>query len=455
MADRSGLVLSKSINLPYFFIEGDVSDTTARILDEELSYFVDGYEHTKRYQKGYWNGKERLLRRTKAGDYYFPVGVLSNVTAVLDSLDIDYTIDDDFRPINYLGIQKPAKKLYEYQQDALIKAVANMSGVICLPTGSGKTLVGIHLMHAFNCRTLICVHTKELFYQWKDRVSKYLDYEPGLVGDGSEIWKDITIAMIQTANKLDIPEFDMLIFDEVHRVPSSTAYRLAMKCNASLRYGLSATPQREDGADLKIWAATGPIIVNVSPEDLVELGYLAKPRFVFLNPPYVKVSKNNWQTEYNEGVVKNVERNDMIASKAKRLIDEGRQVYIHVVRISHGKKLSEMIDCPFISGKDKTSHRQEIINKFRDGEIKCLVSTLLGEGVDIPSMDAIIMAHGQKTSVGTIQKIGRVLRTTKDKKEAIIVDFVDKGIYLSRHWENRYMAYEKAYGNYIRGVTDV
>lgn len=444
------ITLKKSLKLPFYFINGEVDDTTARALDSELSYYVEDYERTKRYQDGRWDGRERLLKRTRKGDYYFPVGLLDRAVAVLQSLEVEYEIEEEYTAHEKISVHKPPVKLRDYQQEAMIKAISHGSGVICLPTGAGKTLVGIYLIYAFSCRTLICVHTKELFAQWKSEIENRLRYFPGMVGDAREEWKDITIAMIQTAHKLDIPEFDMLIFDECHRIPSNTAYRLAMKSNASYRFGASATPRREDGADMKIWAATGPIIVNVTAEDLVERGYLAKPRFVFLNPPHKRLANYDWQKEYREGIVKNAERNDMIKEQALKLVREGRQVYIHVARIDHGKKLSNLIGCPFLSGKDASKKRQDLLDKFKNGEINCIVSTLLGEGVDIPSMSGIILAHGQKTSVGTIQKIGRVLRPLPGKEDAVIVDFMDKGVHLARHWENRYWAYEQAYGSYLR-----
>jgi len=144
-------------------------------------------------------------------------------------------------------------------------------------------------------------------------------------------------------------------------------------------------------------------------------------------------------------------RNTIIAGVVNDLVmDDDLQVYIHVERINHGQILSLMIDCPFISGKDSTYKRQRVLKAFKQGRLRAMVSTLLGEGVDIPEMDAIVLAHGLKTSIGTIQKIGRALRVRKDKDEAIIVDFIDKGPYIAKHFEQRYKTMKEYYGKYFK-----
>lgn len=250
--------------------------------------------------------------------------------------------------------------------------------------------------------------------------------------------------------KDEFPEFDMLLSDEVHHLPSETFFEVAMKCNAPFRYGMSATAAREQGDDLKIFAGTGDLIVDIPPERLIDEGYLAEPKFVILNPPAVRVPRHNWQKAYSTGIVNNEKRNDLIARSARELVDKGLKVYIHVSRINHGELLSNAIGCPFISGKSKSKERDKVIEDFKNDRINCMVSTLLGEGVDLPMMDAIIMAHGQKTQTGTIQKMGRVLRPKKDRNKALIVDFQDKGLFLSKHFESRMKAYETYYGKFFK-----
>jgi len=447
------ITIKRSRNYPYYWINGELPQDVLLALQEELSYYHADYMYSEKYQRGEWDGKVHLLRRTKKGDLYFPIGLIDRVKSVLDAFGLQYEVLDSKRhDYGHLGLVWAGPDLRDYQKEAVMKALQEGSGVISLPTGAGKTLIGLRLMYSLDCSTLITVHTKELFYQWQRKIEQVLDYTPGLVGDGFKKFKPITVAMMQTITKMDIPRFTMLLIDECHHAPCDTLFRVAMRCNAMYRYGLSATPRREDGADLKIWASIGEICVNISPEQLIDMGYLAKPRFIILDPPAKRLPRYSWQKAYDEGIVRHEERNQMIIDIVKKLVKKGLQVYVHVVRIAHGTLLASRIGCPFLSGKDPTHKRQQILEDFENGKLRVLVSTLLGEGVDLPAIDAIVMAHGQKTSIGTIQKIGRALRVRPDKQEAIIVDFADKGPFLAKHFEQRYATERSYYGKYFKPI---
>jgi superfamily II DNA or RNA helicase len=167
---------------------------------------------------------------------------------------------------------------------------------------------------------------------------------------------------------------------------------------------------------LKIFASVGELTASVSVPDLVDAGYLAKPRFQFLKPAPVSIKKNApWARVYKEGIVANPYRNAAIVEKAFELLNDGRQVYIHVIQIAHGKYLANQIPgSVFVSGSSKD--RREQIARFKNGELRCMISTLLKEGVNIPGIDALIYAAGYKSGVMTIQTIGRCLRVAPGKK---------------------------------------
>lgn len=443
------ITIEQSNKYPQFFIKGELPSNVLNVLMRECSYWIEGIEHSKKFKENKTNGYCYLLRKSKNNDYYFPVGLVDRVKGVLDAYGIEYEIKKPTHHIVNLGLSwNEGYSLREYQLEVLMKAIEKEQGVISLPTGAGKTLVGLALIHALDTRTLIVVHTRELFYQWRDRMEEVLNYSPGMVGDGVEEWMSITVAMMQTVSKKDFEDYDTLIIDECHHAPCNSIYRVAMKSNARYRYGLSATPRREDGADMKIWASTGEIISNVTVIDLIEWGYLAKPQFIFLDPPPVSGGRN-WQQEYSKGIVQNEGRNQMIVAIVNKYLDKGLSVYVHVERINHGEILSNRLDCPFLSGRDSKKRRDEVLRQFEDGDVKVLVSTLLGEGVDIPKISVIVMSHGQKTSVGTLQKVGRALRVNEEDEGAVIIDFADKGRYLGRHWENRYYTYKEFYGDYV------
>jgi len=155
---------------------------------------------TYRKDYGRWEKPESLYdpyERT------FPVGLIPRVKKVLNADGYRVRVIDE-RQIESDRIKIQWNERYSlrrYQERAVRKAIKNKMGVLALPVGSGKTIVGLAILHRLSLPSLIVVHTKELLYQWADRVEEVLGVEPGLIGDGH--WKegDITVAMIQTLTR--------------------------------------------------------------------------------------------------------------------------------------------------------------------------------------------------------------------------------------------------------------
>jgi len=442
----------------YFFINGEISPDIVESLDRVLSYYVQNYEKTDAFQSGKWDGKERLFRRAKNGSYYFPFGLIDNVIQVLSIWDIPFEVKEPRENARIEEMNDPdGFSLREYQREAIYKLVNNCynsSGVIALPTAAGKTRCALWWAKKLNLPFIVVVHRKELMYQWRDAIldAGFTDY--GLIGDGiNDTFKHfVTIGMVQILNNMDLKgvETGLLIIDECHTIPSKTAYSVCMKIKADYRLGLSATPTRSDGAEMKIFACCGTIAASISVEQLVEGGYLAAPIFRMENLSPVRLKYNeSWQQVYKQGIVLNFERNDRISQIAEEYLSKGRQVYIHVNQIDHGKCLTGMIDgAVFVCGSTKKKERANIIERFKSGEIRCLVSTLLKEGVSIDGISCLIYAAGGKSEVATIQTIGRALRMDKEFGDAIIVDFIERGHrILENHVQERINAYRETYGD--------
>ena len=463
MTDDPGEIgISRWSSHPYFFLNGQLDFRVIKALDRELSFFVKNAQRTTQFKNGSWDGREKLLFRSKKGVYFFPVGMLPSVERVFRDFDVKYfvqniTLDNVRKNYKPLDLPWTGLPLRDYQQRSLIDIMNNGGGTLCLPTGAGKTLILLKIAHEWNLPFIVVLHSQELLYQWEKTVKEYFGgYIPGLVGDGNDHFDSkITIAMLQTVyqmlqknkdiHKLDFP---VLIFDELHRAASDTAYEVALHINAPARLGASATPTRTDGKEKKLWAAIGEIKSRITATELIERGLLAKPRFIFLTPPATYISRGTkWQTAYLDGIVLNNGRNDLIIKKAKELAAEELTTFIHVDRIDHGELLRGQIPgSVFLSGRDNTTCRQLVLKEFEAGKIKVLISTLLKEGVNIPSMNAFIAAGGMKSPIGVIQKAGRALRIAPGKTEAIIVDFRDSGRFLGSHWEDRYEVYKSTFG---------
>ncbi|MDD2280264.1 MAG: DEAD/DEAH box helicase [Bacteroidales bacterium] len=412
------------------------------------------------FQRGEWDGKQRLLRRSKNGSYYFPFGLIDNVRDALSIWGIIYQVKDanGQTTVDEIG---DTDELRPYQVKALNQLIGNCynsSGVLALPTGAGKSICAMYWAKLLNKPFIVLVHRVELLRQWRDEIERYFGVSPSLIGAGEDKEGDsrATIAMIQTLSariKKDKDwnmETGMLIVDECHTCPAKTFYEVSMRIDAQYRLGLSATPTRTDGAELKIFAACGKVAAVVSVEDLVSDGYLAAPVFRMEQLPPVKVPYSaSWATVYKSGIVLNMDRNIKIAEIAEGYLSKGRQVYVHVNQIDHGKCLTGMINgAVFVSGSSKKDEREEIINRFKTGEIRCLVSTLLREGVSIDGISCLIYASGGKSEVALIQTIGRALRVDPVFGDAIVIDFLDRGHRtLENHVQDRISAYRENYGS--------
>ena len=465
--------ITKGANYPYCFISGleeedsTLSGLALKALEQEMSYYVKNFERTDKYKRGEWDGREVLIGKSRTGSLYFPVGLLNVATRVLESHGIDFSVEKT--PIRTHNVEKiewvSDKRLYGYQSDAVVSFMQQETpyccgGIICLPTGSGKTLILCEIIRRFARRTLIIVHTKELLHQWDGVIREVFGISPSLIGDGfNDEFSVITVATMQTlhnqvkSGKRDLSYFKTLVVDEAHRAPAETIYAIALRCDADIRCGATATPRREDNADLKMYASLGPLVVNISPTELINKGYIAKPSFKFIRSPFNPVRGRDWHDVRAIGIVANEARNDMIVSEIKQLVDKGHRIYVSVDTLDHGDILIEMvkkrgIKARWIHGSHKSKHRKEVISEFKSGEVDVIISTLLKEGVDIPEITAYVNAGGGKSEISNIQRVGRALRQSKDgTKNAVIVDFIDGGHkFLSEHWDSRWRTYREFYG---------
>lgn len=454
------LVLNKPQYSSYYYVNGQISQTIVKLIDLATSDHPTGYDRTDKFIKGEWDGKIHLFQKSSSGYFYFPCGIIKDVTEILDLEGVEYVIkkeEYDYEPLDATWNDKI--NLYPYQVDCLLSLVKPGSGVLSLPCGSGKTIIALNYAYARNSPFLVLVHRKELLYQWEEEIKRILNIEPTIVdeGEGYPTGK-CCVSMIQTLwsgvkkGKIKkISGFPLLIVDEAHVIPSNTAYNVAMRCDSYWRVGLSATPYREDNTQLKIFGATGRIVTELSVPDLIDQKYLATPKFIIIRPTSGSFkSMDSFSEVYRKGIVINEDRNRAIVECSKKISEKNGSLYVHVSQISHGKNLSKNIDgSRFVSSK--TPSRTQDIKDFSEGKYPVLVSTLLKEGVDVPAIDSIIFATGKKSSITVIQTIGRALRTAKGKKNALIIDFFDHGHrYLETHAQSRMNTYAETYGKYFK-----
>jgi hypothetical protein len=247
-------------------IRGILSKTVLDALSDKLGFYPDNYERTHAYQQGDWDGMIRLFKKW---DKTFPTGLITMVYGVFEQHDVTYQVEDkrdeqDSKKMEWFGWD-----LRPYQREALDDVLTHVNGVIMMPTGAGKTLLALKLIQEMGRSAVVLVHRKELLYQWQKCFRDYLHVEPGLVGDGQYSEGRFTIAMLQTLRTKSLNnEYDIMIADEVHHIPADTFQKSAEMIGSKYRYGLSATPRREDNRDMMIWAQTGLIVADITVADL-------------------------------------------------------------------------------------------------------------------------------------------------------------------------------------------
>ncbi len=447
------------------------------MIDSATSVVVPGYKYMKQFQQGSWDGRRRLFnRRTKR----FPSGLVPRVTRILREHAVEYELQLPAEPpkINLDGkLTAPKTKLRPYQQEAFDRALDEKRGIIEIATGGGKTLLAAHIIHHLSRPTVFLVHTKDLLYQTMDTLQRELGIVPGQAGDGRVDPQPVTVATVQTCVrafdlKLDtcpdgealpsdepvaydklamlrnyLKEVNVAIFDECHHLPTDSTYGLANELvNAHWRYGLSATPYRADRMELLMEAALGPKFYSARASSLIEQGYLVPPRIFIKTVPALTVRQ--FKPEYNEiysiYVVENRRRNKMIAEMTAEMIGQGKSVLVLVNQVRHGQILEKLMPgVPLLHGNTSTAERQRILDELRSKTGPAVIATTLAdEGLDVPTLDCVIVAGAGKSPTRVFQRIGRALRRAPGKKEATIIDFLDDAPFLREHAVDRLELYK-------------
>lgn len=347
---------------------------------------------------------------------------------------------------------------------------------------SGKTLALSLLIGKTNIRTLVCVISLDLLYQTKKDIEDALGEEIGMVGDGICIIKKITVGTpwtIMRAFDKDYKPFDseesvvkehlddltkakikemvenvqMLIVDEGQYLGGVSIQTIAKSAKeARYRLAFSGTPWRMGADSVLIEASTGPQLIDITATELIERNILVPPKIYFFDVPELdgykmeNHDKKTYSSVYEGYIVHNKVRNDMIVKSAEGLFNKGRKILILVKRKAHGLKLLKMLPAHiksyFLCGdanSDERSAVKQLINM--DGLDIIVASSIYDQGIDIGKLDALILCGSGKSSGRALQRLGRVIRGYPGKKDAIVVDFIDRAPFVFNHSKLRHAIY--------------
>lgn len=331
----------------------------------------------------------------------------------------------------------------EHQTRALKTLLKTNKTIICAPTSAGKSSIMAAWLKLTNLPTLIITDRATLGAQLaQDFRDKGIDC--GFCSGNGVRQGYCMVSTIQSVKKLDVSRFQMVLADEVHKHSSKTFQDFYASFGCPLKYGFSASPSNGNLLDFaRIRQHFGSIGIQIKAKELTDNGVMAKAkiRLVEVDCP----ETFDYPSANDLGIVHNNARNNIIRNIVENHREDG---YICILTriLEHGEELEKTIPgAVYLKGDDPLNKRLEIIKQFNNGEIPVLIgSSILNEGVSISNMKVLIMASGGKAQTQTIQKIGRVLRITKDKREGIFYDFIDEGNkYLFKHSKQRLILYKK------------
>lgn len=385
-------------------------------------------------------------------------GLVPYIIEALNQIEIGYTIDDQRVKPEASGNFKinDSYAPRDYQKN-IIDNVSSRE--ICqAATGAGKTYIMAEIIAKHNVKPVIVIAPKvSLAIQIKNEFEKFLNTSIGICGGGYHELNDITICTPQSVPDELLKSCKMIMWDEFHNAGSDVIFKTGtMSENAYYRYGVSATPWRDDGKDLLLEAITNirkpQLSINASM--LINKGKLVPCTIEFLTINTIFNWNGSYDNLYKEAIVNNKERNEMIVNKAIEMYNEGRTSLILIKNIEHGKTILEALQkqsifinnksmVQFLSGEDNGDEREKVINQVKSGEVKILIgSTIADEGLDLPILDSLILAGGGKSSCRAFQRIGRVLRLYLGKLNAKVFDFKDMTPTLFKHYQYRKALYQ-------------
>ena len=385
-----------------------------------------------------WNTDEsiELWRRTERG-LVVPRGAFEAVRAVLARHGLrSRTVDRTIRPALHIKL-RPAGALFPYQQRALNDLLLSPTGVLEAPTGSGKTNILLSVIPQVQTPTLILTHTAELCRQTRERCREWLGIAPGVIGAGKMDLRPVTVAMIQTLVKREpvdfASRFGCVLADECHHVPAKTWADVQNVLPARFKYGFTATPQRKDGLEFMLWETIGPITARISRAEVVAAGKIVTPDIecVHTRFSFNLAGTSDWSRMIS-ALVNDETRNDLIAAELRRRLTPQTRALILSDRIDHVRILAARLreyDPVVLTGQLQKAERSAAMSSIRAGAPLTIATTgLLGEGVDVPGWDLLLMATPMAGGPRTMQAIGRVSRAASGKGGATVVDFVDSQV---------------------------
>jgi DNA excision repair protein ERCC-3 len=344
--------------------------------------------------------------------------------------------------------------LRDYQRDAAESFWHGGSGVVVLPCGAGKTLVGAAAMAHAKATTLILVTNTVSARQWKDELVRRTSLTADEIGEYSGAVKEIrpvTIATYQvmtTRRKgvythlelLDARDWGLVVYDEVHLLPAPI-FRMTANLQARRRLGLTATLVREDGREGDVFSLIGPKRYDAPWKDMQTQGWIAPADCVEVRVDLPSAERLAYATAEPEERYRLASCTHHKIDVVRQLVaqHEGQPTLVIGQYLDQLDELAEALGAPVIKGETSVKERQRLFEGFRSGEIDLLVvSKVANFSIDLPGAEVAIQVSGSFGSrQEEAQRLGRLLRPKSEGKSAHFYTIVSRDTVDAEFAQNR------------------
>ena len=410
----------------------------------ECELTVSNPEFARLKKMGKWaGGTPSTIRfyRTEGKNIILPFGCLKEyVFKNIKDVEADFEQTGNVIYTQYVP-------LYEYQDRAVEEALAKRNGILVAPCGSGKTQMGLALARRISKPTLWITHTRDLMVQAEERAKSIFDLPKEAYGEITEgkvnLGTHLTFSTVQTLARvnLDNLKFGCVIVDECHHAvqsykSTSMFAKVMNQISCRYKFGLTATPYRGDGLEKGMFALIGDICSVVDEKEVKEKTVPVYEKWYNVPSSTKTIDCYNGDgtldyTRLITGLCNDEVRNFSIGRK---IVDIEGSCLVLSDRLSQLESLMSFVsnfkNCDMVKAtntKKGKKERKEAIEKLKDGRIDCLFATykLAKEGLDIPSLEHVVMASPIKDKSTVIQTAGRVARKADGKTCGYVHDFID------------------------------
>ena len=346
--------------------------------------------------------------------------------------DLAGYVDGEAHPI---ALDERDWELREYQRQAVQAFWAGGSGVVVLPCGAGKTLIGAAAMAEAKATTLILVTNTVAGRQWKRELVARTSLTEEEIGEYSGEKKEIrpvTIATYQVVTRktkgeyrhlelFDSRDWGLVVYDEVHLLPAPV-FRMTADLQSRRRLGLTATLVREDGREGDVFSLIGPKRFDVPWRDIEAQGWIAPAECVEVRVTLTDNERLVYATAEAEEKYRLASTAQTKTAVIKSIVDKhaGEPTLIIGAYLDQLEMLGDELDAPVIQGSTRNKEREKLFDEFRRGEISTLVvSKVANFSIDLPEASVAIQISGTFGSrQEEAQRLGRLLRPKGDGRQA-------------------------------------